>query len=283
MTGLDKGCWCAILSLAYENHVVGLKPGAVMKSTPMYLLIAKSKNKKTGRMAVSTSPRQTCPTSCPFRDNGCYASYGPLMIWWDRCSQSVDDPAESWRSFCKSVSGLPYGTILRHNQAGDFVPRDRSNPIEIDAQAAGDLVAACHFGCVKGYTYTHYPVLYSENFPRKVVEKNRSLIEWMNQDGFVVNVSANSLSHADAILDSGLRAPVTALVKSGTIGRNFRTSKDRSVVICPAMWKEGMTCINCKGCMSANRRTIIAFPSHGTCRKRCDEVIDQWEGKNDKA
>ncbi len=253
-----------------------------MKATPMYMLISKSANHKTGKMAVSTSPHNTCPTSCPFKCNGCYAASGPIALWWKRCSESAEsvDPQAAWKKFCKKVSCLDKGSILRHNQAGDLVPVDTDNPIEICAAAAADLAASCVFAGVRAYTYTHYPVLYGHGCHEKVVSSNRQVIEDMNDAGFVVNISANSPSHADAIMDSGLKAPVTTLVKSDTIGHNLKTPAGRPIVVCPAMWRKEMTCDKCKGCMNASRKTIIAFPSHGTCKKRCDAVIDQWELKH---
>ena len=43
---------------------------------------AKSSNKKTGPMPVSTTSSETCPTTCPFKGNGCYAESGPLAFLW---------------------------------------------------------------------------------------------------------------------------------------------------------------------------------------------------------
>jgi len=45
-----------------------------------YHIVLKSGNKKTGKIPVVTSSSSTCPKSCPFKKNGCYAKYGPLAI-----------------------------------------------------------------------------------------------------------------------------------------------------------------------------------------------------------
>lgn len=49
-----------------------------------YHITLKSGNKKTGKIAVTTSSSSTCPKSCPFKGNGCYAEGGPLRIHWDK-------------------------------------------------------------------------------------------------------------------------------------------------------------------------------------------------------
>ena len=47
-------------------------------------LTLKSRNKKVGPVPVSTTSRNSCPTDCPFRDNGCYAALGPLALFWNK-------------------------------------------------------------------------------------------------------------------------------------------------------------------------------------------------------
>jgi hypothetical protein len=66
----------------------------------MFHLTLKSRNVKTGPIPVSTSTRKTCPDSCPFKNNGCYAESGPLAIHWKAVTQGkrltniahTDDP-----------------------------------------------------------------------------------------------------------------------------------------------------------------------------------------------
>lgn len=58
-------------------------------SESFYHITLKSTNKKTGPIAVVTSSHDTCPDTCPFKRNGCYADGGPLRIHWDKVSDGT--------------------------------------------------------------------------------------------------------------------------------------------------------------------------------------------------
>lgn len=244
---------------------------------PGFQLTAKSKNRKTGRIPVSTSPQWTCPTSCVFANgNGCYAAYGPLRLIWDACTRgSLKDPAKSYADFLDKISVLPQGQLWRHNQAGDLIP-DPKHPNRIDKTAYRRLIIANFEKC--GFTYTHFPVLKQKGIIDKDVKDNRECIMIMNILGMTVNVSANSPVHADQILDSGLKAPITVVVPEGfSDGKSFTTAKGRKVIMCPALRSKKMTCARCKKCADPNRQEIIAFIAHGCGKKYCQDVFSKWE------
>jgi len=58
-------------------------------SENLYHITLKSNNKKTGPIIVITSSRNTCPETCPFKKNGCYADGGPLKLHWDKVSDGT--------------------------------------------------------------------------------------------------------------------------------------------------------------------------------------------------
>jgi len=253
-----------------------------MKSTGLkilqgFQLTVKSDNRKTGRIPVSTSPQWTCPTSCSYANgNGCYAAYGPIKIVWDACTRvSLKNPAKSYTDFLKRISVLPQGQLWRHNQAGDLLP-DPKHPNRIDKTAYRRLVVA-NFD-KRGFTYTHFPVLKQTGVTDKDVRDNRECITTMNILGLTVNVSANSPAHADQILDSGLKAPITVtLPESYPVSKEYRTSKGRKMILCPALRSKKMTCLKCKKCIDPNREEIIVFTAHGCGKKHCQTVFDKWE------
>ena len=45
-------------------------------------LTLKSRNTKTGAIPVSTTAESSCPKSCPFKKNGCYAELGHVGMFW---------------------------------------------------------------------------------------------------------------------------------------------------------------------------------------------------------
>jgi hypothetical protein len=254
-----------------------------MKDFPFFKLVPKSNNHKTGPMAVSTSHMGTCPEACAFRGRGCYADYGPIKMVWQACGRNTDNVRGDWQNFLYDLSKLPARTIFRHNQAGDLVGKDNS----INFAAVLRLALVCASAKLKAYTYTHYPVVSTgTSADLRVINDNRKTIEEMNRTGITVNISANSPAHADMIVDSGIDAPVCVNLPSEVLKRavkmgikTLKTPKGRTIVICPAMLKEDMTCTKCMGCMSPTRRTIIGFPAHGTGCKRADAVIAEWEEK----
>jgi hypothetical protein len=247
------------------------------ESCQMFQLTLRSDNQKTGMMSVSTSPKWTCPTSCPFRSHGCYGSYGKTLMWWNRISKVQGEMESSYESFLERIRSLPSKRFIRHNQAGDFLPasgyQDRlsvSHALRLLEASSGKRI----------FAYTHYPVLSTKGVTEESVKSNRSVIEHLNGSGFAVNISCNSPAHVDEVLDSGLDFPVTTvlsrMLKSQKRPLNV-TPAGRRILICPAVIKEGMTCRLCKVCMNSKRKVIIGFPAHGSGSRHCESVLQEWK------
>lgn len=216
----------------------------------------KSSNKKTGPMPVTTSARQTCPDTCSLKKNGCYADSGPLALHWDKVS--AGGRGVSFGDFVDIVAGFAPGTIWRHNQAGDLKP---ANPGHIDGPALGALVSANKKARARGFTYTHYS---------PDTGKNAELIRAANAGGFTINLSGESLEHADWL--AGLKiGPVVTITPEG-LPKKFKTPGGRDVVQCPATYKDGVSCFTC-GLCQLQRDTIVGFPVHGTSKKKAHKVF----------
>jgi hypothetical protein len=224
-----------------------------------FLLVFDSENHKTGAMLVTTSPRATCPASCPFRRGGsdvrCYADRGYLgqYIWGglDRTPPGKtfgnQIPVYTFAQLLIAVRCLEPGSVWRHNQAGDLAAAADGT---IDHGALEQLVAANQGR--RGFTFTHHDAL--DNV------ENRAAIQQANLHGFRINLSANDLAHADALTDLGV-APVAVIVPA-TQRTNLTTPKGRTVVICPAITHSNITCASCKLC-TRQRKVIIGFPQLG--------------------
>jgi len=226
----------------------------------LYHLTLQSGNVKTGPIPVSTSSRETCPPACPFFAKGCYAKGGPLGIHWAIVTKG--ERGTPFADFVFTVSQLPAGTFWRHNQAGDLPGSGNS----IDVQSLGQLVKA-NSG-KRGFTYTHKPVLGDGNQETM----NRASVRFSNLNGFTINLSANTLSHADTLsdLDAG---PVVVILPSG-FGVRGKTPGGRDVVLCPAQKVDGITCDKCRLCSKANRSVIIGFKAHGAGAKAVQSIAD---------
>jgi hypothetical protein len=210
---------------------------------------------------VTTSPRVTCPLSCAFRKGGnlstagfCYAEHGALggYVWTSLDRSSVGGSILNgsriygFDEFLFIVRSLEPGSLWRHNVAGDLPSNDRET---VDRAALSAIVDANKGR--RGFTFTHYDVLTNLT--------NRRAIEEANNNGFAINLSGNSLAHADALADLSV-APVTVILPAGT-KQNTKTPKGRTVVICPTN-THGVTCAEC-GLCARQRSTIIGFPASG--------------------
>jgi len=237
-------------------------------------LTPKSKNEKTGPIPVSTTEEATCPDDCPFKKNGCYADGGPLAMHWGKVSRH--ERGDPWHVFLGKIINLKADTLWRHNQAGDLPGRRR----KLDAIACMELAQANDGK--RGFTYCHYDVLYSTH--------NRNVLEQMNKMGFVVNLSGNSLDHADKLADLDI-APVTTVLpieyertsdkgiwtetldeyKQRIDIKNVATPAGRKVTVCPATYMDDVSCKTCQLCARL-REAIVGFPAHGVSKKKADAI-----------
>ena len=220
----------------------------------MFHITPKSKNAKVGKMAVTTSTATTCPTSCPFKSNGCYADSGPLKLHWDKVTR--EERGDDWSTFISKIKDLPTGSKWRHNQAGDL-PGDME---KLDDEKCIELAKANKGK--RGFTYTHYDVL--DNF------QNAITVNIMNHLGFTVNVSANNLEHADKLCDLNIAPVATVLPIEQTT--NTVTPKGRKVVVCPATYKDDVSCASCMLCEKWDRNVVVGFPAHGTSKKKASAI-----------
>jgi hypothetical protein len=216
-------------------------------------LTLKSANVKTGPIPVSITGADSCPPSCPFSGGGCYAKGGPLAIHWRKVTQG--DRGMPWSDFVAQIDSLPNGQLWRHNAAGDLIGAGET----IDPVALGQLVKANQGK--RGFTYTH-KTNHTDNF---------QWIKAANDWGFTVNMSANSLDHADQLADIGA-GPVVTVLPIDAPPKQL-TPKGRTVVTCPATYLENVSCATCKLCAVSDRTTIVGFPAHGNAKAKVQTVF----------
>lgn len=227
----------------------------------------KSRNAKVGPLPVSTTSKETCPDACPLKDEGCYAKYGPLAIMWAALSASTAGQpykvtggfAQSltWDMFTKAVKALPEGQLWRHNQAGDL-PGIGDN---VDVVALAKLVKANKGK--RGFTYTHKPV---DNWT------NAEAIRTANAAGFTINLSADNLSEADELAETGV-GPVVVVLPAEVHGNvPIATPAGRKVAVCPATYREEVSCATCQLCQRQERKVIVGFPAHGASKRKASAI-----------
>jgi hypothetical protein len=219
-----------------------------------------SRNAKTGKIPVSTSTAETCPASCPFaHGGGCYAEGYPLKGRWDEVT--TGKRGMPFADFVAKVKALPAGQLWRHNQAGDLPGYGDG----IDLEALVALVEA-NAGR-RGFTYTHKPVAPSYTGFATQESINLKAVAYANANGFTVNLSANNLQHADRLMALEVAPVVVVLPASMHAAQNVTTPDGHKVVVCPATYRDDVTCKSCGLCQK-QRKVVVGFPAHGNSKNR---------------
>jgi hypothetical protein len=229
-----------------------------------YHMTRRSSNVKTGSIPVTTSSADTCPSACPFQDNGCYAKAGKLKLHWDSVTRGEKRAVDIF-DLCDSIASLPKGQLWRHNQAGDLPGNDN----EIDALPLADIVEA-NIG-KRGYTYTHKPI------QGKPWSRNRNIVRLANKAGFTINLSSNNLKHADDLLELNIAPVVTILPNDSP--KVTRTPKGVKVLTCPAQTSDAVTCASCGLCALADRKFVIGFLAHGNGSRKLLHVSNNFNSE----
>ena len=117
------------------------------------------------------------------------------------------------------------GQPWRHNQAGDL-------PGDGDAIDAAKLSALVNANRGKlGWTYTHKPV------DAKHIANRRAIAD-ANADGFVINLSADTLAEADTLAALNVGPVVVVLDAQEGTKADTTTPEGRKVITCPATYRE---------------------------------------------
>ncbi len=219
----------------------------------MYYHVSKiSRNEKTGPLPVTTTSQDSCPPSCPFSGGGCYAKSGPLALHWLKVSQGAR--GGSLENLTDFIRGLPENQLWRMNQAGDLPGEGE----KIDVKSLAKIIRANKGK--RGFTYTH----------KYASKRSRWIIRESNDQGFTVNLSANSPAHADELAETGA-GPVVCVLDQATT-KNTTTPAGRKIVVCPATVRDDVTCSTCGLCARSTRSVIIGFPAHGTAKKKASAI-----------
>ena len=219
-----------------------------------------SGNSKTGPIPTTLTEKNSCPDVCPLKSNGCYAEIGHTNIHWQRVSNG-DAVKYSWANAMMQIAALPKGQLWRHNVSGDLPQTDGL----IQYNLVQQLIDANRGK--RGFTYTHHDVQSNSSN----CYWNKAIIAACNAQGFTVNLSGNSLEHADELkaLDIG---PVVTICPEGT-EKQFKTPAGNTVVICPATYRDDIQCSNCGLCAVSSRKSIVGFPVHGIAKKKAHKVF----------
>lgn len=211
-----------------------------------------SSNAQLGPIPASTTEAASCPATCALREV-CYAKFHFQGAAW----RKVSEKGLLWGEFIAKVRRIAPGAIWRHNVSGDL-PQDGNGMI--DAEKVQALVNANRGR--KGYTYTHHILN----------DQNLEVIKEANAKGFTISASTEDVEVADKVMTEH-NIPAVAVVPSTESRRFFNTSSGRKVIVCPAKIHDTVNCATCGLCQQSDRTFIVAFPAHGTAKKKTDKIV----------
>jgi hypothetical protein len=216
-------------------------------------LVVNSENKKIGNISATYLPiKQTCPSTCPLKNNGCYAQLGNVGFQNIRLQKKMDgmyayDIIRKEAREIASYGPKANGKSLRMHVSGDVRT----------AKAAKLLGDAAKKWEGKVYTYTHS----WRTIPRS---------SW---EGISVLASCESIADAKEALKKGY-AP--SIVVSHHESDKAYIKDGIKVIPCPSQTRD-VTCEKCRLCMNdtmlKEQNAAIAFAAHGARKKVTLTVI----------
>ena len=216
-----------------------------------------SSNAKTGPIAVSMTESKSCPDTCQLKTSGCYAKTSFVGMQWRQLDNGTH--GMEWKDFISELSSLPYGSIFRHNVAGDL-PHVNGR---IDAVKILQIVMASNKK--HGFTYTHHDMRNPDNL---------ALVLGANKKGFTINASCDNLTQVDYAMSLGIP---TVTILPEVSDKVTYTPAGNKVVTCPATYNDKIQCSNCGSgrplCARADRTYAIGFPVHGIGKKKAEKVF----------
>ena len=231
----------------------------------VYRFIENTNSRKVGAMAVSYSPRQTCPDTCPLKNGKCYGENFPISLHWNNYSKDLTDNYDKFIDEIKLYRKYNGNKIWRHNIVGDLVA---DKDFKINAKKLYQLIDANNKGAV--ICYTHHHTIKDKNGKNKVSRYNLNRIKEANELGFTINLSADTIDQAKQLynktkLPTAVSLPVTKnkykkLSKDKQADYKKELLKDK-IVICPEQTHD-VKCIDCKLCNKSDRKVIIGFLEH---------------------
>lgn len=237
------------------------------------ILLPESSNAKTGDIIQSYSARSTCPESCAFKHNGCYADGYYTRKQWDRCEDKQDKRyvinKDHLRlgllegAFSKLRKDPSRSVLFRHNVAGDLAIEGTSvidvNRVDSIAEAIEGANKVVN-GAIKGYTYTHCEINLNAS----------DIIHDAASKGFLINASCETVQEVKHAKALGINSVIASVDPQETI----KELKDNGLhgVQCPAQTKDGVSCDTCRLC-ARDRKAVVIFGVHGTASKKAAKVI----------
>lgn len=212
--------------------------------------VEQTANRKVGNVSVTMASQGSCPLTCPFLKNGCYAESGLQGIHTARMNAFKATPLQIARAEATEIRKLSGMRPLRLHVVGDCIT-DRT--AEIVSRAATETVQQ------PIWTYTHAW--------RSVKRQSWGSVN--------VLASVESTEQALQAIERGY-APAMTIASHPQDGKAYVKNGLR-LIPCPEQTR-GIQCDKCKLCWDdqslLRRKAVITFAAHGSGAKRVKAAIE---------
>jgi len=214
------------------------------------LVVAKTENRKTGKIPVTYRPMTTCPTDCPFlptgEHGGCYGTGRTFAHARNATTFTVEEL--TWRLRLDKPVGAKY---LRDRVVGDVVVDG-----QVDREYIAGIAEASRGADLVPFGYTHAWRMFTD-----------ADIASFRLQGYVMNASCESVDGVVAAIGRGL--PVVLVSEDLPEGTMIAGKR---VVTCPHE-THGVKCADCGLCAKHERAAIVRFHPHGIVKKKAQQAI----------
>lgn len=226
-------------------------------------LVLNSANAKLGTgVAATYVSQESCPKTCPFLEESCYAEYGPTGIHTRRLNKSTmsaeqlasaEAIAINRASFGRGNPGRLMGTNkpLRLHVVGDSRTVRAVRIVADSVRLWLDCIGSV-------WTYTHAW--------RKVARKHWGTVS--------VLASCEDAHAVNAAMRRGYAAAL--VVSEHSSDQAYLTTGGYKLIPCPNQTR-GVTCTQCKLCWKdqwlLSTRSVIAFAAHGSRKNTVKQTL----------
>jgi uncharacterized protein YlaI len=216
------------------------------------LVVEKTSNRKVGDCSVTMAAQISCPPTCPFLKNGCYAEHGLQGIHTRRQNAKQISALDEARQEAKAINAMSGKRPLRLHVVGD---------------CATNVAAKTVSKAAEGYTAKHSKPVWTYTHAWRNVDRP----SWR---GVSVLASCESTKQAHEAMQRDYAACMTVAAHPAD-GKAF-TQDGLKVIPCPEQTRNA-TCDTCRLCWDDGalkaRNAIISFAAHGTGAKRVRESL----------
>lgn len=212
-----------------------------------------SDNSKIGKISMTATSQNSCPSECPLRNNGCYSEVGRANLVTSRLNSSpVIDPIEIAKSEARDIRKLSGRRMLRLHVVGDCYIDEGA---KILAEAAAEHTAK------KGmpvFTYTHGHKTQRESWGGISVLRSCETFQQVEK------------AHADGF--------ASAMVVEKHDSHKAEKHGEFTFIPCPQQTGRVNNCAECKLCTKDKKlhssKSVITFAIHGARAKKVKEVLN---------